>query len=696
MRLHEALKNLNVGLDTIADYLFWKGKPLKDRNLNVRLSDEQCSMIFKEFGYKPRTKSLCTAEIQEKPAVQAVLDEIHQKRGKSQSKQIAKETKANKKEKKKLKREQELIQIKGKKVHLTIKGYVNHVLYTKGYSNLFTEGRVLISDVFYNGNQLNEYWAENLLKACRTKTDFVVIDPQAKIDGSINTYARLRYNVTPEPSWLIQVKQLRPGMVLNCVVIDVDEEHYIVKRILKYNYFIWGYVSKNDYVGSYSINSTIRVRIKYIASNLFAPFVFICESSGNEFLGEEIDSSAQSKQISKDNPSADDMEFVKWRENQKKELDKQREQLQTVSGGSINISHINQDIETITCEANFFEDYEVKGKTLDEFLYVDKSISFDKYLQTTGGIVLRYKMLIALADLITAYHKAHLILGDIDPSNFEIISDDALIFKMKDDGEVSYKTNMIHMLEGKHFMAPEVKNHLSPVTPMSESYSFASLVYQMLTGEEYSVTNNFSKALFVAPHVLEMLCKSLCSDPMLRPKMSKWCDALRFGLDELVFCPHCHQWHVLGPMGSCPLCKYNSELVISLQIASYGESEIYNIERNVMEKKPTIIGNPKGDVIITEYTSKILYGYHFGTLIKKDLPIAVITVTQCNSNKDITLHIIPISGTVFTPLEENYMPRNESFEETTDVKISGDKLYRTMFLVESNTFNNKILKLCHI
>ena len=131
-------------------------------------------------------------------------------------------------------------------------------------------------------------------------------------------------------------------------------------------------------------------------------------------------------------------------------------------------------------------------------------------------------------------------------------------------------------------------------------------------------------------------------------------------------------------------------------MGNYGETEIYNIEQNVMEKMPTIIGSPKGDVIITENTSKILYGYHFGAITKKDLPIAVITVTQCNSNKDVTLHIIPISGAVFTPLADNFMPGGEPFEDATDVEVGGDELFRTMFLVESNTFNNKILKLCHI
>ena len=101
-------------------------------------------------------------------------------------------------------------------------------------------------------------------------------------------------------------------------------------------------------------------------------------------------------------------------------------------------------------------------------------------------------------------------------------------------------------------------------------------------------------------------------------------------------------------------------------------------------------------MIITENTSKILYGYHFGILSRKDQPIAVITITQCNSNKDITLHIIPMSGTTFTLLDDSYTPIDEAFEDATDIDINGEELYRTMFLVKSKSFNNKILKLCQI
>ena len=77
MRLHEAIRNLNIGLDTAAEFLASKGMPLEDRNLNVRLRDMQCSLLYREFGYKPQAKQLRSSVAHEKPEVQAVLNEIH-------------------------------------------------------------------------------------------------------------------------------------------------------------------------------------------------------------------------------------------------------------------------------------------------------------------------------------------------------------------------------------------------------------------------------------------------------------------------------------------------------------------------------------------------------------------------------------------------------------------------------------------
>lgn len=714
MRLHEAIRNLNIGLDTAADFLASKGMPLEDRNLNVRLRDMQCSLLYREFGYKPQAKQIRNTVTHEKPEVQAVLNEIHQKHSKSTKKQSTVETKADKKAKRKLLIEQELKKIVGQKVKVKVKGFASKVLYTKGYGNLFVEGRVHLSDVYYNGIELSSYCAEGLLKACSGKKEFTVLDPRVEITGSKNgTYARLKYEICPEQSWQKQFEMLVPGKELKGIIIDVAREQYIVKCSLHEGYFIWGAIDKNEFIDDYEITNAITVCIKHIGSNVFAPLIFQSNQKEKEQFLEDVDLESETSNDDKKGSSNDDNDFIKWRESQKKELDLQRELLQAApyknnkgeraasnaSDGQITheAEYSSQDnIKSIRCEATFFDDYDVKGHTLDEFLYNNASISFNKFLSTSGTIVLRYKLLIALADLVSAYHNANLILGNMDPTNFEIVSDEPILLRMKDDSNASYKTNMMHMQDNFPYIAPEVRHHLSPTTPMSESYSFAALAYQMLTGKEYMLTNDFCDRIYVSSSVRDILFKSLSTDPMQRPKINSWRNALRFGLDELMYCSQCHQWHILNSSGTCSTCNNKNYIMICLKVGNYGNAEIYNYSQNTIDIKPTLIGKAKGNVIITENTSKILYDYHFGVLSKKDQPIAVITITQCNSNKDVTLHIIPMSGTTFTLLDDSYTPIDEAFEDATDIDVNGEELYSTMFLVESETFNNKILKLCHI
>ena len=707
MRLHEVIRNLNIGLDTAADFLASKGMPLEVRNLHVRLKDMQSSLLYEEFGYKQQSKQIRNSVIYEKSEVQAVQNKIHQKHSKPIKNQAAIEAKADRKAKRKLLIEQGLKQIVGQKVKIKIKWFTDKVLYTRGYGNLFVEGRVHLCDVYYNDIELSTYCAEGILKTCCGKKEFTVLDPCVEVTGNKNgTYARLRYEVSPGLSWQKQFDRLVPGKEIKGIVIDVAREQYIVKCSLKKGYFIWGTVDKNEYFEEYAITNTITVCIKHIGSNLFAPFIFQSKLKEEPFL-EDADLESETNNEDKIDVSNDDNDFIKWRESQKKELDLQRELLQVAPYKTASNSfdgpktqeaeyRYQDNIKLIRCEATFFDDYEVKGHTLDEYLYKNDSISFSKYLSTTGSIVLRYKLLIALADLISAYHNANLVLGNMDPANFEVVCDEPIVVRMQDDSSASYKTNMIHMQESFTYKAPEIRHHLSPITPMSECYSFASLAYQMLTGKEFMLTNDFSDTVYVASSVRDILFQSLSPDPMQRPKMNNWRDALRFGLDELMYCSQCHQWHILNSHGTCSTCNNKSYILICLKVGNYGDAEIYNYGNNTIEIKTTLIGKAKGNVIITENTSKILYGYHFGVLSNKNQPIAVITITQCNSKKDVTLHIIPMSGSTFTLLDDSYTPIDEAFEDSTDININGEKLYSTMFLVESDTFNNKILKLCHI
>ena len=49
-RLNKALKELNVGINTVAEFLQKKGKPLEDASINAKITDEQYDILLKEFG----------------------------------------------------------------------------------------------------------------------------------------------------------------------------------------------------------------------------------------------------------------------------------------------------------------------------------------------------------------------------------------------------------------------------------------------------------------------------------------------------------------------------------------------------------------------------------------------------------------------------------------------------------------------
>ncbi len=49
-RLNKALKELNVGINTVAEFLQKKGVPLEDAGINAKITDEQYAMLLKEFG----------------------------------------------------------------------------------------------------------------------------------------------------------------------------------------------------------------------------------------------------------------------------------------------------------------------------------------------------------------------------------------------------------------------------------------------------------------------------------------------------------------------------------------------------------------------------------------------------------------------------------------------------------------------
>ena len=66
VRLNKALKELNVGLNTVAEFLQRKGLALQDATPNAKISDEQYNLLVKEFGEDMKKNADTKQKIQNK------------------------------------------------------------------------------------------------------------------------------------------------------------------------------------------------------------------------------------------------------------------------------------------------------------------------------------------------------------------------------------------------------------------------------------------------------------------------------------------------------------------------------------------------------------------------------------------------------------------------------------------------------
>lgn len=696
MRLHEALKRFNVGLETAAQFLASRGIPLESKDVNARIRDFQASALSREFGYtysstptpSPRRKN------EETPEVKRILEEIKNKKG-------------NKKEKKerKVKAKNNAAQdIIGKEVSVKVKSFEKNVLITKGYLTIFTEGRIVFDDVCYKGSKLSEYWAKYFLSKCSGKMMFEVISPAVAQEGTKATYARLKYNVTAKDGWQSIFSSLKKKQEFKGKVIAVKGSEYIVKCMLQNDYCIFGSVDSNDYIDDYEVNNTIQVHLARKGQYLFDPMIFVAPTENKDNNQTTPINTPSTPKIEINQTPATG--FEQWRSKQKQEIDdfygltpyKEKEPITTDSSYKFKKEEPvekepEKNIIEYSCEATFFPDYEIVGMKLSDFMF-QKNKMFISNILKTHGLLVRYQLLLAVAELLNGYHKQHLILKNLDPGNFIVISASPIRVKLKDDSEVSYKTSMIKTEPSSKWDAPEVINHLSPYTPMSECYSFANQVMWMLTGQ-LDKTLIGSNPNITHP-IASLLERSFASNPMERPTLEKWKETLRSSLDEFVFCPKCKEWHPRNVDKNCPFCDTRSMFDIKLSIGTLGEGEVYDPETNALHVEKTIIGKCRWDIALNESTSKILYAYHFGIKNNPDIPIAVITVTNCNDNNEMTLCVTPMLNTRITHVDPNYEMIGIPFNEQTNIEFDRNLISDSVFLVENNMFKNKIIKLCHI
>ena len=115
-RLNKALKELNVGINTVAEFLQKKGKPLEDASINAKITDEQYDILLKEFGSDKQKKQETNLHIQKRKEKEQ--QEKAERKAKELQEQLRREA-----ELKKQKEQQEVFRLESeKKAELKVLG----------------------------------------------------------------------------------------------------------------------------------------------------------------------------------------------------------------------------------------------------------------------------------------------------------------------------------------------------------------------------------------------------------------------------------------------------------------------------------------------------------------------------------------------------------------------------------------------
>lgn len=96
VRLNKALKELNVGINTVAEFLQKKGMALQDATPNAKITDEQYGLLKKEFGEDMKQNAATKQKIQNKREKEQQDKKDRQQAMKDEKERLEKEKAAKK------------------------------------------------------------------------------------------------------------------------------------------------------------------------------------------------------------------------------------------------------------------------------------------------------------------------------------------------------------------------------------------------------------------------------------------------------------------------------------------------------------------------------------------------------------------------------------------------------------------------
>lgn len=320
-------------------------------------------------------------------------------------------------------------------------------------------------------------------------------------------------------------------------------------------------------------------------------------------------------------------------------------------------------------------------ENITNYRWANQEDDFEKWFISTGGIKKRFEILISLAAQLADYHRKNKVYKDFVP---EYVNIETSKWNVK---VTIPETNYYYSGLGNVFIyashaAPEVVNRRMPNTPMSDCYSFAIIAHELLAfchpfvgdvviDETYSMdeamrgnlpwiddsedplnrlTSRYYDSFFTTPNIRELFKQTFeigKEEPMKRPSMYQWVDALYDAYSQLKHCHHCKtEFLYSGDEDFCPFCE--DEPIFPIAVAIQYIDKKFDLEKYTFsETEKELYSDPVGVLLVNKSNKLYINSRHLMTDTFNVNDILSIEVVSSEGEANISVVLEPLNGLSF-------------------------------------------------
>ena len=318
---------------------------------------------------------------------------------------------------------------------------------------------------------------------------------------------------------------------------------------------------------------------------------------------------------------------------------------------------------------------------ITNYYWRDQEENFEKWFISTGGIKKRIEILISLAEQLADYHRNNKVYKDLVP---EYINIETTKWNVQ---AVILETNYTYSGLGNVFIyashaAPEVVNRRMPNTPMSDCYSFAIIVHELLAfchpfvGDAVEGKDSMNEAMrgnlpwiddsndhhnwltkrlydtyFTTPEIRGLFKQTFeigKEDPMKRPSMHEWIDALYDAASHLKHCPECNTEFIYTKESDCPFCG-KEDFIFPIAVAIQHIDKKFDLETYTFSETEKELYPEPVDVLYANQSNKLYVNSRHlltDTLNVKDV-LSIEVVPSEKGSKTVVVVLKPLNGFSF-------------------------------------------------